>query len=213
MRATFRISCLLFIFCNATTALKSGIHCFGGCELTLAYADFNNTVPKLSKKIKTCQSVLHATSLYLCFTEYCVEKGRDTWLRASNDTCRRTANETLPSWDIISNWTAEDVAHVRRFRADEGMWNSKHQLLNEPVIPDASFFERASRTLDYAWFEIDVHRVYGMAMYYFWGIVISIGICIRLLSLMRNIRQSKWQPVPDDDFGIGNPTYSNASSV
>jgi hypothetical protein len=140
MRATFRISCLLFVFSNATTALKSGIHCFGGCELTLAYADFNDTVPGLFKKIKICQSVLHATLLYLCFTEHCVEKGRDTWLRASNDTCQRTANETLLSWDIISNWTAKDVAHVRRFRADEGMWNSKHQLLTPLHLLNTTLF-------------------------------------------------------------------------
>jgi hypothetical protein len=40
----------------------------------------------------------------------------------------------------------------------------------------------------------------SIAMYYFWAIVICTGTCIRLLALIRNIRQQGWLHVPGDTF-------------
>src|SRR4051812_23170710 len=38
--------------CNVAAGLRSGKHCFDGCELTLNYVDFNDTDHSLSRKIR-----------------------------------------------------------------------------------------------------------------------------------------------------------------
>jgi hypothetical protein len=42
-------------------------------------------------------------------------------------------------------------------------------------------------------------KLYSMCMYYFWGIVISIGICTRLLSLIRGLESQEWMHIPDSE--------------
>lgn len=137
----------LLEICNVAAGLRSGKHCFDGCELTLNYVDFSDTDHSLSKKIRTCRSELRASSLYLCIDQYCKEGGRKQWLIGANETCLRISNVTLPSYTIIERFTPEDVANLRRLHAEEGMWNSDPTVLNEVVIPDEAFFERAFKTL------------------------------------------------------------------
>jgi hypothetical protein len=113
----------------------------------LTYVDFNDTDSALSKKIRTCQSVLHAKSLYLCISEYCEEEGREQWLGNVNETCETTTNAPLPPWSVVEEYTPEDVAGLRRLHAEEGMWDSISPPLNEVVIPEQAFFERAYKTI------------------------------------------------------------------
>ena len=154
---------LLFLFgaSNAASNLRTGTHCFDACDLTLNYVDFNDTDRSLSKKVRTCGSVFHASSLYLCADVYCEENGREEWLAGANKTCEETVGERLPSWSVIEEYTEEDVAGLRRLRAEEGLWDSEKVVLGEVVIPDQDFFGRAFRTIDYAWFEMDIHWTYG----------------------------------------------------
>jgi hypothetical protein len=42
-------------------------------------------------------------------------------------------------------------------------------------------------------------KPYSMCMYYFWGIVISIGISTRLVSLIRGVQHQEWTPNPDSE--------------
>jgi hypothetical protein len=131
----------------AASIKRAGKYCFDGCYLTLNYVDFNDTSPALSKKRRTCQSVRHATSLYLCLEVYCEKDGRDEWLRKTNETCSARVPDYMPPWSIIDEYTPEDVARLRRLRAEEGGWDSRNPPLNEVVIPEESFFERAYKTL------------------------------------------------------------------
>jgi hypothetical protein len=39
-------------------------------------------------------------------------------------------------------------------------------------------------------------------MFYFWGIVVSFGVCWRLAALIQGIRHREWQPVPSVDSDI-----------
>lgn len=222
---------LLLGACDAVVTLRSGKYCFEGCDLTLSYVDFNDTDAVLSKKIRTCRSVLRATSLYLCAEEYCVETGRDEWLRDSNETCLRL-NQALPPYSIVKHYTPEDVAGIRRLQAKEGMWNSKSPPVGEVVLPDQAFFERAFKTLvrrylanyqssltaslglcifrsKYSlgiWVINIFHYICfmlifpSMAMYLFWAIVITIGMCTRLTHLIQNLHRREWQPVPSSDL-------------
>ena len=117
--------------------------CFDGCELNINYVNFNDTEAG-SKKFRSCHSLQRATSLYLCFHEFCVDEGRNEWIDSASETCQRLANTTLPPYDIISNFTPEQIAGIRRLGADEAM---TFPLLNEVIIPDESFFQRSHSTL------------------------------------------------------------------
>ncbi|KAF1968416.1 ferric-chelate reductase-like protein [Bimuria novae-zelandiae CBS 107.79] len=183
---------VLFLFTKSVfshVALRSGRWCFGGCETVVNYANFNDTGSD-SKKVRLCEGILRATSLYLCIDEYCEENGRDAWLQDTNETCHQRVNASLPPHSIIDKYGPEERAEIKRLSAEEAFtWPT----LSEIVIPDVKIFERAFRTLDAAYFEYDIHRIYGYAMLYFWAIVISIGIGSRLISTMQSLRQDEWQ--------------------
>ncbi len=54
-------------------------------------------------------------------------------------------------------------------------------------------------------------KPYSMCMYYFWGIVISIGICTRLLSLIRGFRCQEWMAMPDSESNYFNDEFKKPS--
>lgn len=60
---------------------------------------------------------------------------------------------------------------------------------------------------DAAFFEYDTHLVYGWYMYYFWILVVSLGICSRLLAWITKIRGQKWQDVADHESHISKPEH------
>lgn len=139
------LSFFFLLVCSvvSVSALGTGKWCFAGCELNLNYVDFNDTDPG-SKKVRSCKSALRATSLYLCIDEYCVAKGHGEWLQEGNATCQRLADVSLPPYDIIAGYSPEDRARIKRLTAEEALEFPK---LGKLVLPDASFFERAYRTL------------------------------------------------------------------
>ena len=124
-------------------APRSGEWCFGGCETAINYAKFNDTGSG-SKKIRSCESRLRATSLYLCFEEYCTNDGRDAWLENANEACRIKSNATMPPFNIVDRYSPDERNNIRRLSAEEALlWPT----LNEVVIPDENLFERAFTTL------------------------------------------------------------------
>lgn len=123
--------------------LRSGKWCFGGCEASINYATFDDTGTG-PKKAQSCESILRATSLYLCIDQYCEETGRVAWLRNANETCSQRINATLPPYEIIDQYSSEDRSKIKRLSADEAFtWPS----LDKVVIPDEGLFERAFTTL------------------------------------------------------------------
>ena len=124
---------------SAHVALHSGKWCFGGCETVVNYATFND-----SSTGEACGSILRATSLYLCIDEYCEETGRKSWLHNANKTCAHQANVTLPPYEIIDQYDSDERSHFKRLSADEAFtWPT----LNQVVLPDEEFFERAFTTM------------------------------------------------------------------
>ncbi|KAF1847286.1 ferric-chelate reductase-like protein [Cucurbitaria berberidis CBS 394.84] len=182
---------------NVASALYSGKWCPRACATAVDYATFNDTDSSLSRKVRACQSELRINSLYLCFDEYCDSDGeREGWIRDQRPACNKRTNVTLPSYhDVVDRWEPDAKQGVRRLTADDAM---KYPVLNETVIPDASFFARSFTTMDAAWWEYDIHLVYGWYMYYFWIVVIAIGIGTRLLSLIRNlnVQNQKYRSIP-----------------
>ena len=45
-------------------------------------------------------------------------------------------------------------------------------------------------------------NICSMTMYYFWAIVVSIGLCTRLVSLIRGIQRQEWLPVPESESNL-----------
>ncbi|KAF2714712.1 hypothetical protein K504DRAFT_456908 [Pleomassaria siparia CBS 279.74] len=208
-----RICIFLILFAGSSWsvfALESGRSCFEGCLYALNCLDFNDTNPALSRQTRTCQSVLRATSLYLCVEKYCTDEGRANWLNKNNATCQTSTGVSLPPYDVIAG---HDFDGVRRLKAEEGMCGSAPIHLGEPTIPDDLFFERAFRTLEAAFFEDDIHWTYAIAMYYFWGTVVSIGIFMRLTSLLRGLQTQEWQPIPDNESDSSSQENPNDSSI
>lgn len=146
MRATTTIFFIsLLSLTDVTTALYSGKWCPRACDLTLNYATFNDTA-QASRKVRSCQSELRTTSLYLCFEEYCNDDGeREIFLDEVGAWCEEHAGVTLPNYqDVVDRWTPEDRARVKKFSADEGL---KFPILDVVVVPDEQFFERGFTTL------------------------------------------------------------------
>ncbi|KAF1937043.1 ferric-chelate reductase [Clathrospora elynae] len=179
------ISFTILALANVTIALYSGKYCPLACETSISYLTFNDTDPWLSRKVRSCRSELRITSLYLCFDEYC-EEDRDItrWIVDQSPWCDEHAGVTLPSFhDVVDRWTSDDKVGVMRLHADEALVFPR---MSKVVIPDGRFFERAFTTMEAAFWEYEIHLVYGWYMYYFWIIVVSIGVTTRLISFISN---------------------------
>lgn len=136
----------LLSFTDVTAALYGGKWCPRACDLTLDYATFNDTDVQLPRKVRSCQSELRITSLYLCLDEYCKEDSeRQTFLDDKGEWCKEHAHVTLPGYeDVVDRWTPEVREGVKKLSADEAL---KFPSLAVYVVPDDRFFERAITTL------------------------------------------------------------------
>ncbi|KAH7346941.1 ferric-chelate reductase-like protein [Pyrenochaeta sp. MPI-SDFR-AT-0127] len=185
---------------DVATALYLGKWCPIACDTTLNYATFNDTDSWLSRKVRACRSELRITSLYLCFDKFCQDDGeRELWIEQQRPWCDEYAGVSLPNYqELVDRWKPDDRKGVKRLNADDAM---KFPVLDDVVIPDTRFFVRAFTTLEAAFWEYDIHLVYGWYMYYFWILVVTAGISARLLSLIQNLRlqNRRYQGIPGDD--------------
>jgi hypothetical protein len=135
-------------FFHVTDALYTGKFCPSACDFTLNYVTFNDTDASLSRKIRSCRSKLRTTSLYLCFDQYCAKDGSSAqWIAEQSPWCNDHAGVGLPNLeDVVRNWTVHDIAKIRRLDADEAKWSSS-LVVDEVVLPDLHFFDRAFTTM------------------------------------------------------------------
>lgn len=131
---------------DVTFATYSGRFCPLACDLTLNYVTFNDTDIASKKKIQSCRSELRINSLYLCFDEFCADDGqKEEWITGESLWCDEHAGHKLPAFhDVADRWTAHDRDALRRLSADEA---KDFPTLNEIVLPDSSFYDRAFTTM------------------------------------------------------------------
>ncbi|KAH7379419.1 ferric-chelate reductase [Phaeosphaeria sp. MPI-PUGE-AT-0046c] len=195
------LSCFLSLIAllHVTQALLLGKFCPSACEFTLQYVTFNDTDAWLSRKVRACRSQLLITSVYLCFDQYCeYDVEGEKWIHEQSLWCDEHAGVKLPEiHDVLDKWTAEDIASVRRLGLDEAQ---SGLLVNEVLLPDSSFHERAYTTMFVADQQYALHLEYGWYMYYFWILVVFFGVVSRLLSILGNFRHRRRRHISNDNY-------------
>ncbi|PVH69696.1 ferric reductase like transmembrane component [Cadophora sp. DSE1049] len=182
--------------------------CFGGCELALGIFKFNDSSssPADASALRAkngCDNEFQVPSLYLCLKIFCTVDERVRGLSNMNETCQRRSNITIPPFSIVDGYSDEDIDGLRHLQPEE-IPKGREFVLNEVAVPSKQVFKLAFDTLDAAYFETRIHNVYGCAMYYFWAIVIIIGLSSHLGPYLLTFRNhdGKWQSLPNDDIDI-----------
>ncbi|KAH9866794.1 hypothetical protein J1614_008487 [Plenodomus biglobosus] len=197
-------------FANVAAALHSGRFCPVACDTTLNYATFNDTESWLSKKVQSCRSNLRITSLYLCYNQYCEDDAFKTdSINKQTRWCDEHAGVALPEYhDVVDRWKSNHRQDLTELSAEHAF---KWPVLEVVVVPDTPFFERAFTTIEAAFQAYDLHLIYGWYMYYFWIIVISMGVGMRLVALINNLRyqEHSYQPIGSE----GQRTHRNRNKI
>ncbi|EMD63374.1 hypothetical protein COCSADRAFT_143289 [Bipolaris sorokiniana ND90Pr] len=175
---------------NVTYDFYTGHDCPLSCETTINYVTFNDSNPLLPWKVNACRSDLRITSLYLCFDEFCQRDGAvASWIETQSLWCSHNTNVTLPSLQhVLDQWSPEAKNKVERLSATNAL---EFPSLNHLVIPEHDLFKRAYTTVETANWEYKIHLVYGWYMYYFWIIVVLIGVANRLLLFVYKRRSTE----------------------
>jgi hypothetical protein len=131
----------------STAPLHSGKYCPQSCESIFNYITFNDTDAGLSWKIRKCRSELSVTAIYLCDYTHCrSEDGEvENWISTWRTWCLQHSGNELPDYhDVVDQWTAGEIAEIRRFNATEAV---SFPTVKELTLPDDEFFENAFNTL------------------------------------------------------------------
>jgi hypothetical protein len=123
---------------------RSSEMCTSACQMALGPIQWNDTEPSASKMTRSCQSRMGLSSLYLCLRVYCSGDNRATGLGNLNETCQTYLNSPLPPFDIIANYTDDDVSRLRKIQPHEP---NPGTVLTEVVIPSQMLFGLSYDTL------------------------------------------------------------------
>ncbi|RFU33083.1 hypothetical protein B7463_g3217, partial [Scytalidium lignicola] len=193
----------------AAARASSGLRdapCFEACQMTLRQVRFTDLDGAgANRRIQACQSRLALTSLYLCSSVYCSVGERTAGLDAQNSTCRETVGLSILPFDIIANYTEGDIAQLRRLSRDNYVAPIE---LAELAIPSEKFFDLAHDTLVsritavpsmLVQFAHEVMRHPGPGMFFFWSVVVVIGLLNRIIVALghRSTPQRRgWRSLP-----------------
>ncbi|CAG8953908.1 hypothetical protein HYFRA_00010869 [Hymenoscyphus fraxineus] len=184
---------------SARASLQQDEYCFVACQQILRSVRFNNTAPKTGQPWPACGNELEFTSLYLCNKLYCTDDERKRGIDGLNEKCRRFYNSTAPPYSLIDGFTGDEILELHHLEVGE-LNREAPSIYNEVLVPSKKLYGLAWDTLDAAYFELDIHVIYGFAMYYFWMAVVSVGLISRLMQLVLNSISptQKWQEIPSD---------------
>ncbi|KAF7534078.1 hypothetical protein G7054_g6526 [Neopestalotiopsis clavispora] len=152
--------------------------CFEACQMVLHPILFNDTAGlSPSPPTRQCQSHKGLTSLYLCARVFCSVDERIAGLDFLNSTCHKKVNESIPSFDLVANYTEDSIAHLPRFQKQDYEDGTTFQ---DVALPSDGFFRLAYDTLASWSYAYGYHYRYGTAMLVFWGLVVAIGLLNRI---------------------------------
>ncbi|KAM5346155.1 hypothetical protein ACJ41O_009160 [Fusarium nematophilum] len=159
--------------------------CYNSCQACLKPIRFDDTLLNHTGLSKPCYSPRAILSLYLCLEVYCMPGAREAGLTPLNETCRDEAHTVLPPFEIISNYTRDDIEGIPRVSLDE---SKTYPVFREVVIPDEHFFGVWWDTLDSVAYTYGYHFIYGAAMVVFWAIVVAIGMLNHAILHISNLQ-------------------------
>ncbi|KAI1078820.1 ferric reductase like transmembrane component [Whalleya microplaca] len=176
--------------------------CFEACQWSLRPVRFNDTAG-LSPlpRVRSCQSQLALASLYLCTAVYCTASERTAGLDAFNATCQISVQSSIPPFDLIANWTDEDISNAKRLQKSE--WDDAETFPGAVIASDL-LFSLVFNTLDSWSYAHSRHILYGSAMFFFWGVVVAIGLLNRVVIVFSHILTGKrrdWKSIPLSEPG------------
>lgn len=117
--------------------------CAQACQNCLRSFRFTDSSPADSKFSQSCRSRLALSSAYLCFETECGPEDRAASISSVNETCIDVIGIPVPGFDIVANYTADDISRLRRVTRDESL--AVGEPFSEPVLPSSEHFN--------AWFE------------------------------------------------------------
>ncbi|KAF4951396.1 hypothetical protein FSARC_12926 [Fusarium sarcochroum] len=159
--------------------------CYESCVVSLQPVHFDDMLRNQTGFTATCYSPKAILSLYLCLDVYCMPGARESGLTPLNETCREHAHVVLPPFDVISNYTAEDIEKIRRVEQNE---TQEIDTFREVVIPSKRWFGIWWDTLDSVAYTYTYHAVYGNAMIMFWVVVVAIGVLNHAILQIANLQ-------------------------
>jgi hypothetical protein len=119
--------------------------CVQGCFEALSIVEFNGTSELTDGYyIDQCSNQLRLYSIYICSKLHCSESDIVTGIEYYNQTCEINAAIPLPDFDIISNFTAADIAAIRVIAYGEV---SYADVLSELALPSDAYFTLAYDTV------------------------------------------------------------------
>ncbi|KAF5019322.1 hypothetical protein F66182_8679 [Fusarium sp. NRRL 66182] len=158
--------------------------CYESCQASLRQVHFDDMLRNQTGFTKTCYSPRAILSLYLCLDVYCMPGARDVGLTPLNETCLEHAHLTLPPFDVVSNYTAEDIDKIRRVERNE---SDGSVIFREIVVPSEHWFGIWWDTLDSVAYTYVRNDLYGDAMIVFWMVVVAIGLLNHAVQQMANL--------------------------
>ncbi|KAK1964789.1 ferric reductase like transmembrane component [Colletotrichum sublineola] len=189
---------VMCLFGHATAGLIGpGGVCFDSCSSALRNPRFNDTRPyngtdwQKARFITECESRLHITSLYLCADLHCDQTHRVAGLSDLNNTCQMSMNTSLPPFEIIANYSSDEIAALRRLTKEEGVAKT---VLNEVVLLADAYYQIWADTLDSVKYTYGYHFRYAFYVIVFWFIVIAIGLGSRLVSAIGYLQKRECDP-------------------
>lgn len=192
---------------TASAASAAGGHlgapCWDTCQMVLWPIMFNDTAgASPSPPIRQCRSRMRLVSLYLCSEVYCSLEERTTNLQALNSTCQAQVNVSVPSFDLIADYTDDRISHVRRIQKSEFEHGAN---FSDVGIPSDYLFRLAHDTLASWQYAYRYHYVYGAGMFLFWGAVVAVGVLNRALSPLAyktNTQTGLSERIPSDSISL-----------
>ncbi|OHE99961.1 ferric reductase like transmembrane component [Colletotrichum orchidophilum] len=189
------IAALCLLIASSSALAGSGGVCFDSCSNTLSQPQFNDTQsyhggkPSRSEFITSCVSQLHIKSLYLCADLHCDLTHRVAGLSNLNHTCQAYMNTSLPPFDIVADYSSEDIAGLRRLTKAEG--SNTSTVLNEVVLPADAYYQIWFDSLESVEYTYGNHYRYGFYVIVFWFIVVAIGLGSRLVSAIGSLQKQE----------------------
>ncbi|GJN79677.1 hypothetical protein PLIIFM63780_003195 [Purpureocillium lilacinum] len=166
--------------------------CAQACQNCLRSFRFTDSSPADSKFSQSCRSRLALSSAYLCFETECGPEDRAASISSVNETCIDVIGIPVPGFDIVANYTADDISRLRRVTRNESL--AVGEPFSKPVLPSPEHFNAWFETLDAVQYVQRHHFYYGMAMNIFWIAVVAVGVSYRLFLIASGLcgRQASW---------------------